>query len=71
MTSSREVDEGQETLTAPLPAIVTADLRLNEPRFASLPNIMKARKFVFFFFISFFFLTTFISQEAHRGNHPR
>uniref|UniRef100_A0A7S4KF96 Electron transfer flavoprotein subunit beta n=1 Tax=Paramoeba aestuarina TaxID=180227 RepID=A0A7S4KF96_9EUKA len=44
LTSSREVDEGQETITAPLPAIVTADLRLNEPRFASLPNIMKARK---------------------------
>ena len=46
MTSSREVDEGQETISAPLPAIVTADLRLNEPRFASLPNIMKARKLV-------------------------
>eukprot|EP00008_Paramoeba_atlantica_P006917 CAMPEP_0201487620 /NCGR_PEP_ID=MMETSP0151_2-20130828/14126_1 /ASSEMBLY_ACC=CAM_ASM_000257 /TAXON_ID=200890 /ORGANISM="Paramoeba atlantica, Strain 621/1 / CCAP 1560/9" /LENGTH=250 /DNA_ID=CAMNT_0047872711 /DNA_START=58 /DNA_END=810 /DNA_ORIENTATION=+ len=44
ITTIREVDEGQETLSAPLPAIVTADLRLNEPRFASLPNIMKARK---------------------------
>jgi electron transfer flavoprotein beta subunit len=41
---TREVDGGLETLTVPLPAIVTADLRLNEPRYASLPGIMKARK---------------------------
>lgn len=41
---TREVDGGLQTLSVPLPAIVTADLRLNEPRYASLPNIMKARK---------------------------
>ncbi|GBQ25617.1 electron transfer flavoprotein subunit beta/FixA family protein [Gluconacetobacter sacchari] len=41
---TREVDGGLETLALTLPAIVTADLRLNEPRYASLPNIMKARK---------------------------
>ena len=41
---TREVDGGLETLSLKLPAIVTADLRLNEPRYASLPNIMKARK---------------------------
>ena len=41
---TREVDGGLETLSIPLPAIVTADLRLNEPRYASLPGIMKARK---------------------------
>jgi len=41
---TREVDEGLETLEINLPAIVTCDLRLNEPRFASLPNIMKAKK---------------------------
>lgn len=39
----REVDAGLQTLNLPLPAVITADLRLNEPRFASLPNIMKAR----------------------------
>ena len=44
MTVTREVDGGLETIGAPLPAIVTADLRLNEPRYASLPGIMKARK---------------------------
>jgi len=44
MTVTREVDGGLETISAPLPAIVTADLRLNEPRYASLPGIMKARK---------------------------
>jgi electron transfer flavoprotein beta subunit len=43
-TITREVDGGLETVTLTLPAIVTADLRLNEPRYASLPNIMKARK---------------------------
>jgi len=41
---TREVDGGLETVALKLPAIVTADLRLNEPRYASLPNIMKARK---------------------------
>ncbi|RMD84081.1 MAG: electron transfer flavoprotein subunit beta/FixA family protein [Candidatus Dadabacteria bacterium] len=40
----REVDGGLETVRIPLPAVVTADLRLNEPRYASLPGIMKARK---------------------------
>ena len=40
---TREVDGGLETLRLALPAIVTADLRLNEPRYASLPNIMKAK----------------------------
>ncbi|WP_420141535.1 electron transfer flavoprotein subunit beta/FixA family protein [Sphingomonas sp.] len=40
---TREVDGGLETISLALPAIVTADLRLNEPRYASLPNIMKAK----------------------------
>ena len=43
-TVTREVDGGLETIAVALPAIVTVDLRLNEPRYASLPNIMKARK---------------------------
>ena len=43
-TVTREVDGGLETVELQLPAIITADLRLNEPRYASLPNIMKARK---------------------------
>jgi len=41
---TREIDGGLETVALKLPAIVTADLRLNEPRYASLPNIMKAKK---------------------------
>ena len=41
---TREIDEGLETIQINLPAIITCDLRLNEPRFASLPNIMKAKK---------------------------
>ena len=41
---TREVDGGNQTLSAPLPAVVTVDLRLNTPRYASLPNIMKAKK---------------------------
>ena len=41
---TREVDEGLETISVNVPAIVTCDLRLNEPRYASLPNIMKAKK---------------------------
>jgi electron transfer flavoprotein beta subunit len=44
VTVTREVDGGLETLALTLPAIVTTDLRLNEPRYASLPNIMKAKK---------------------------
>ena len=40
----REIDEGLETIEINTPAIVTCDLRLNEPRYASLPNIMKAKK---------------------------
>jgi electron transfer flavoprotein beta subunit len=40
----REIDGGLQTLSFPLPAVVTCDLRLNEPRFATLPNIMKAKK---------------------------
>ena len=40
----REIDEGLETIEINMPAIVTCDLRLNEPRYASLPNIMKAKK---------------------------
>lgn len=43
-TVIREVDGGLETITVKLPAVVTTDLRLNEPRYASLPNIMKAKK---------------------------
>ena len=41
---TREIDEGLETVEINIPAIVTCDLRLNEPRYASLPNIMKAKK---------------------------
>lgn len=41
---TREIDGGLETVALDLPAVVTTDLRLNEPRFASLPNIMKAKK---------------------------
>ena len=41
---TREVDGGLETLSLKMPVVVTTDLRLNEPRYASLPNIMKAKK---------------------------
>ena len=41
---TREVDGGLETLSIKLPAIITTDLRLNEPRYVTLPNIMKAKK---------------------------
>jgi electron transfer flavoprotein beta subunit len=41
---TREIDGGTETIDCGLPAVVTADLRLNEPRYATLPNIMKAKK---------------------------
>ena len=44
VTVTREVDGGLETVALKLPAVVTTDLRLNEPRYASLPNIMKAKK---------------------------
>ncbi|GHT83770.1 electron transfer flavoprotein subunit beta [Betaproteobacteria bacterium] len=44
ITVSREIDGGLETLALKLPAVVTADLRLNEPRYATLPNVMKAKK---------------------------
>ena len=44
VTVKREIDGGLETVKLALPAIVTTDLRLNEPRYASLPNIMKAKK---------------------------
>ncbi len=43
-TVTREIDGGLETVEVTLPAVVTTDLRLNEPRYASLPNIMKAKK---------------------------
>merc|ERR1712113_600574 len=41
---AREVDTGIQEVKMPLPAVVTADLRLNEPRYATLPNLMKAKK---------------------------
>jgi electron transfer flavoprotein beta subunit len=44
LTVTREVDDGLETLVLKMPCVITTDLRLNEPRYASLPNIMKAKK---------------------------
>ncbi len=44
ISATREVDAGLQNVTAKLPAVVTADLRLNEPRYVKLPNIMKAKK---------------------------
>ncbi len=44
LTVMREIDGGLQTVSMSLPAVVTTDLRLNEPRYASLPNIMKAKK---------------------------
>jgi len=44
LTVTREIDGGLQTIVLRLPAVVTTDLRLNEPRYASLPNIMKAKK---------------------------
>jgi len=44
LTAKRETDSGEETIAVSLPAVVTADLRLNIPRYAKLPNIMKAKK---------------------------
>ncbi len=43
-TIEREIDGGLQTVEVKLPAVMTTDLRLNEPRYASLPNIMKAKK---------------------------
>jgi len=43
-TITREIDSGLQTITCSLPAVISTDLRLNEPRFATLPNIMKARQ---------------------------
>jgi electron transfer flavoprotein beta subunit len=44
LTAVRELDEGLQTLSCQLPAVVTTDLRLNEPRYATLPNIMKSKR---------------------------
>merc|ERR1712050_17090 len=44
LTVAREVDTGIQEVKMPLPAVVTADLRLNEPRYATLPNLLKAKK---------------------------
>jgi electron transfer flavoprotein beta subunit len=44
LLATREVDGGSENLSLSLPAIITTDLRLNEPRYVTLPNIMKAKK---------------------------
>lgn len=44
VTADRETDVGTEKITLNLPAVISADLRLNEPRYATLPNIMKAKK---------------------------
>ena len=44
LSVTREIDGGLETLNLKLPCIITTDLRLNEPRYASLPNIMKAKR---------------------------
>ncbi|MDP3560652.1 MAG: electron transfer flavoprotein subunit beta/FixA family protein [Legionellaceae bacterium] len=44
ITVSREIDAGLETLSVQIPAVISVDLRLNEPRYASLPNIMKAKQ---------------------------
>lgn len=44
VTVTREIDGGLQTVELNLPAIITTDLRLNEPRYASLPNIMKAKR---------------------------
>jgi len=44
LNCTREIDGGLETLTLSLPAVITTDLRLNEPRYVTLPNIMKAKK---------------------------
>lgn len=43
ISATRETDAGTETINVPLPAVISADLRLNEPRYATLPNIMKVQ----------------------------
>ena len=58
----REIDGGLQTVSLKLPAIVTTDLRLNEPRYASLPNIMKAKKKQ---------LDTFTAEELNVDLVPR
>ena len=59
---TREVDGGLQTVSLNLPAVVTTDLRLNEPRYASLPNIMKAKKKS---------LDTLTPEELHVDASPR
>ena len=59
---TREIDEGLETIKTPLPVVVTCDLRLNDPRYASLPNIMKAKKKP---------IDTFTSEELGVDVSPR
>lgn len=44
---TREIDGGLETIKIKLPAVLSADLRLNEPRYATLPNIMASKTFIF------------------------
>ena len=61
-TVTREIDGGLETLAVKTPCIVTTDLRLNEPRYASLPNIMKAKKKP---------IDTFTSEELGVDLSPR
>ena len=62
MNLTREIDGGLETIKLRMPAVVTTDLRLNEPRFASLPNIMRAKKKP---------IDTFTSGGPRRRHHPR
>ncbi|CAG8496016.1 6660_t:CDS:2 [Acaulospora colombiana] len=62
ITVTREVDGGSETISSKLPALVTTDLRLNEPRFTTLPNIMKAKKKL---------LTKFTLQDLNVDISPR
>lgn len=81
VTISREIDGGLETLKLDLPAVITTDLRLNQPRYASLPNIMKVRGESFLLrkrergcLNSFFFRFVFLgkeeaSQEGQAGRY--
>jgi electron transfer flavoprotein alpha/beta subunit len=62
VTVSREIDGGLETLKLALPAVITTDLRLNQPRYASLPNIMKAG----FLLLVLSFLFTYLPLHSHR-----
>jgi len=61
LTVIREVDNGLQTISCRLPAVVSTDLRLNEPRFATLPNIMKARNKP----IQVFPLSQFVQSSGH------